>query len=119
MDVKLFQTLDDGDIEVITGEIQMTAGYDTAIYLSLYGGNMGGTWWGDTFGKVENQKTPSETQALTGSIPLIPANLLRIRDAVKRDIAWMDKAPDVGVSMPAVNKVQITVGTEITILGGT
>ena len=38
-DVLLFQTIDDGNVEVINGIITMSGGLDTAAYLSLFGGN--------------------------------------------------------------------------------
>ena len=38
-DVLLFQTVDDGEINIENGVVEMSGGLETAAYLSLYGGN--------------------------------------------------------------------------------
>jgi hypothetical protein len=38
-DVHLFQTVNDGDICVVGGLVEMSSGLDTAAYISLFGGN--------------------------------------------------------------------------------
>lgn len=53
-DVLLFDTEDGGEISVINGLVIADGGFNTAVYLSLFGGNKddggevasGDTWWG-------------------------------------------------------------------------
>lgn len=124
-DVLLYQTVDDGDIVVEGGLIKMTGGLDTAVYLSLFGGNESDDgiadnplqWWGN-FGETEIAKQyRSETQYLLRSIPSTTGNLKRIRDAVDRDLAWLlntgvARELDVSVGMPGLNKVSISVNVD-------
>ena len=122
MDVLLFQTVDDGDITVRDGIVDMTIGLETAVYLSLFGGNQddngltdsSATWWGNIDENREAYQYRSETANLLESLPAIPANLLRVEEAVKRDTSWLvsgDYAASVTVtaSMPSLNRIQIDV----------
>src|SRR5688572_30669781 len=97
-DIRLFHDDDGGDIEYVNGQAVMSDGLETAVYLSLWGGNeqdSGGDeterlqWWGNQGELIESRKYRSETQNLLRSIPAIPVNLLRIQDAVEHDLEWM------------------------------
>lgn len=122
MDVLLFQTTDNGEIELEGGLVTMTGGLDTAAYLSLFGGNVkdGGSqnsraqWWGN-FGETEKAKRyRSETQHLLGTIPATTGNLKRLEDAAARDLQWLvdEKAASsvtASASLIALNSVKISI----------
>lgn len=122
-DVQLYQSLDGGEITVIDGIMVMSSGLDTAVYLSLFGGNEDCTsrpgcqftWWGNYQETDKAYKQISLTQHLLQSIPAIPANLRRIEDAVTEDLQWLlDKkiASDIdehNVTIPAPNTIKIIV----------
>ncbi len=121
-DVRLFQTVDDGDISVVNGLFDMDGGLETAAYVSLFGGNEDDdgrksspfTWWGNLDEIDTAYQYRSETQNLLQSLPLISANLLRVEDAAKRDLEWFKSfniASEVLVeaSIPGINKIQIDV----------
>lgn len=123
-DVLLFQTLDDGDIAVEGGEVQMTNGLETAVYLSLFGGNdaddgLPGNpygWWGNE-GEDADTKMVSRLQNLLDSVPASSGSLKRLNDAAGVDLAWLAALGfDVGVSasIPGVNRVKITVSVNDT-----
>ena len=121
-DVKLFQTVDDGEITVVDGVVEMSGGLETSVYLSMFGGNEDDTgsdgnphtWWGnlDETGPVRQYR--SETQNLLQSLPATTGNLRRVEDAANRDVAWM---LEIGVassitilaSLPRLNVIQIDV----------
>lgn len=120
-DVSLFQTNDDGDIEVVGGVVTMDGGLATAAYLSLFGGNQDddgvtdeGEWWGNV-GEVEPaRKYRSETQFLLKSIPAVSGNLLLIEAAATRDLAWFISenvavSVEVFAALVGINRVEITV----------
>lgn len=120
-DVKLYQTTDNGEINVENGTVEMSSGLETAAYLSLFGGNEEDdgregnplSWWGNLGEDSENQYR-SRTQHLLRSIPAVPANLRRIEDAAKGDLEWFisSKAASsvtVTATMPGLNKVTLTV----------
>lgn len=124
-DVLLFQTNDDGVIIVINGVVEMTGGFETAAYLSLFGGNEDDdgradnekTWWGNLDEVDPAERYVSETQNLLQSLPATSANLRRIEDAAGRDLQWfLDKniasSVDVAVSIPALNRIDIVVNIE-------
>jgi len=124
-DVLLFQTVDDGEITVENGLVEMSGGLETPAYLSLYGGNEDDdgsddnpfTWWGnlDEFDTVRQYR--SETQNLLQSLPATTNNLRRIEDAAGRDLAWfteLNVASSVSVSatMPALNRLKLVIQIE-------
>lgn len=123
-DVLLFQTPDGGDIEFVAGQPTMAAGLPTAVYLSLFGGNEDDdgrdsnprAWWGNVDEPDPTRRYRSETQYLLRALAPTPANLRRIEDAAKRDLAWMlDRAASsvrVAASMPGFNRVRIVVTIE-------
>lgn len=124
-DVLLFQTNDDGEITVTNGIVQMTGSFETAAYLSLFGGNEDDdgskdnpqTWWGNLGIVDAAEKYVSETQNLLQAIPATSANLLRIEEAVKRDLQWfldlsIASSVTVVVSIPALNRLKVVVRIE-------
>jgi phage gp46-like protein len=121
-DVLLFQTTDDGEIEVEDGHVTLSGGLETAAYLSLFGGNEQDsgrpddplTWWGNIDEQQPERQYRSETQYLLQSIPAVPANLRRIEQAAQRDLAWfvtVGAATEVSAvaTMPAVNRVRLVI----------
>lgn len=121
-DVQLYQSLDGGEITVENGLIIMSGGLDTAVYLSLFGGNEDDngqpdnilTWWGNLSENDKALKQISQTQFLLKSIPATSNNLRRINDAVINDTNWLieNKIASniiVTVTIPDLNKVKITV----------
>ena len=120
-DVLLFQTIDDGEINVESGLVEMTAGFETAAYLALFGGNEDDdgsqdnphNWWGNLDEADTAKQYRSETQNLLQSIPATVNNLKRIGKAAERDLAFFvstgaASAVNVVVGMPGLNKVSIS-----------
>jgi phage gp46-like protein len=124
-DVKLFQTDNEGDINVRDGLVQMGGGLETAAYLSLFGGNEDDdglaennkTWWGNLDEIDPARQYRSETQNLLRAIPATSGNLRRIEDATARDLAWfiaerVASSVSVSASIPGVNRIKLTVDIE-------
>lgn len=121
-DVRIFQTLDGGDVVIEAGVIAMDGGLETAVYLSLFGGNDNDpagddktfSWWGNLSEPDPSRRYRSETQYLLRGMAANSANLRRLEAAVKRDLAWMlsegvASAVDASVTVPGLNKVRIQV----------
>lgn len=121
-DAQLVHTVDGGEVTFRDdGDMELGDGLFNAAYISLFGGNRhdsGSTadapkqWWGNFAERVEARKLRSETQALLLGIPAIPANLVRIEDAVLRDLAWMSSIADdisAACSIPALNRIAIEI----------
>lgn len=124
-DVLLFQTNDGGDINIENGTVKLTAGLETAVYLSLFGGNeddngIGNNlaqWWGN-IGESTLNRYRSQLQNTLESIPLISANLNRIKDAVNNDLSWLietDIAASISVELfiQNVKNLKITIEIEV------
>ena len=124
-DVFLAQTVDDGEIDVINGLVTMSGGLDTAAYLSLFGGNEAddgrasnpANWWGNIDETRPARQYRSETQNLLTGLPATTGNMLRIEDAVRRDLDWflsenIASLIEVDVTIPELNKVNISVRIE-------
>jgi phage gp46-like protein len=121
-DVLLYQTTDDGNINVEGGLVELSGGLQTAAYLSLFGGNENDdgiagnpeTWWGNTLENESAHRYISETQHLIKSLPITSANLLRVEDAAKRDLAWFKDrgvATEIRVSASilGLNMIKLTI----------
>lgn len=124
-DVRLFQTLDDGDITVEGGITEMSGGLETAAYLSLFGGNEEDDgsadspfqFWGNLSETQPEKKYRSETQHLLRALPAVTSNLIRVEDAAKRDLQWfldpgVATSVTVVASIPGVNKVRFLVNID-------
>lgn len=124
-DILLFQTNDGGDINIVNGIVETTFGLETAVYLSLFGGNENDNgignnlaqWWGNIDKPLLNHYR-SQTQHTLESIPLISGNLTRIRDAINNDLAWLIET-GVASSIAAetfieeVNRLKITIEIDV------
>lgn len=117
-DVLLFQTNDNGEIEIEGGQVTMTDSLETAVYLSLFGGNIEDdgsqdnplTWWGNLVENEPANRYRSETQYLLGTVPAVSANLKRIEDAATRDLQWLEAGTlEVSASLTGLNRVKIDV----------
>lgn len=124
-DVLLFQTNDDGDINVELGIVEFSGGLGTSAYLSLFGGNEDDdgrasnplTWWGNIDETKPDRKYRSETQNLLRSIPAVSRNLLRIQDAALRDLQWMlnqniASSVDAVATIPGLNRINLEIRIE-------
>lgn len=124
-DVLLIQTNDDGEITVVNGVAEMTGGFETAVYLSLFGGNEDDDgrsenplkWWGNLDEVDPVLKYISKTQNILQALPATSANLKRVEDAIKEDLQWLlDKnvasSVTVAANIPALNKLKIVVEIE-------
>jgi phage gp46-like protein len=127
-DVRLYQKDGDGgEVDCVGGQLAMDDGLDTAVYLSLFGGNDDDSgldgdkprqWWANLDEPDEARRYRSELQALLRGMPLIPANLRRAEDAAAADLVWMTDSGlasfvSATASMPAVNTVAIQLKIEI------
>lgn len=112
-DVFLFQTLNDGDI---TDALTVTEGLETAVYLSLFGGNENDdgqpgnplAYWANVNSDVADERQVSRLQNLLIGIQATTGNLKRLNDAAQADLAWLDGVT-VSSSIPRLNWIQFTV----------
>ena len=124
-DVLLFQTTDDGDIEIIGGLVTLTDTPETMAYLCLFGGNEqddgtadnAATWWGNVDEPDPQLRYTSETQFLLRSLPAVPFNLRRLEDAARRDLAvftesGVAQSVTVVASIPALNRILLVVSID-------
>lgn len=120
-DVMLFQGPDGGDVNVTAGVLALDDTPFTAVYLSLFGGNVedNGTtsteskqWWANVAEEVADRRYRSQTQAALIGLPAIPANTVRLEQAAASDLEWMQTegvASEVAISvtMPARNTARV------------
>lgn len=124
-DVLLYQSTDNGDINIADGVIELTDRQDTMAYLCLFGGNEDDSgsqdsklgWWGNLSESDPALKYISETQHLLRSIPATSANLLRVEEAAKRDLSvFTDKnianSVSVTASIPKLNWVKLAIAID-------
>ena len=123
-DVKLISTNDGGNLEIIDNFVQLTGGFGTPIYLSLFGGNKDddGTestknkgWWGNQLDSNNpNRKLISRTQAIMLSSPATPGNLNKIIEAANLDLSWFKSEGicdtiEVSGSIPSPDRLELSI----------
>lgn len=120
-DVHLFDSVDGGNV---TDDLETRDGLETAVYLSLFGGNALddgrpqnlSTWWGNIGENEAAKQYKSEAAFLLRTVPPNTANLKRIEAAAARDLAWL--VPEyvnkiqVKAFMPKLNAVNLTVSLD-------
>lgn len=124
-DVLLVSTPDGGDIVLRDGLIAPCRNFDTAAYLSLFGGNRGDadgrpkeTWWGNLIPGTERAEwMQSEFGATVEGRPLTAATLRQAAQAAERDLAWTKDeagADDVSVRLAAESSRRVELAVDIT-----
>lgn len=121
-DVLLYQSLNGGEIDYIDGQPVMTGGFETAAYLSLFGGNKDDdgskdnplTWWGNVEETDPDKRYISRTQYILQGLPATAANLRRLEEAARLDLNWfltskIASSVEVEAVIPEFNKVNIAV----------
>lgn len=121
-DVLLFQTNDNGEISIENGLVGMTGGFNTAVYLALFGGNADDdttmnnkkNWWGNLVEPDPLFHYRSKTQYVLSRIIPISGNLVQIEDAVETDLQKLIDfgavdSVDATVSLIDVRKVKISI----------
>ncbi|AAQ96552.1 hypothetical protein [Vibrio phage VP16C] len=96
-DVWMYQTVDDGNVYPVNGDLYRTDGLETAVYLSLYGGNPEDNgqdanrlgWWGNADQDDPARQMVSRFQHLVEGIPLTSGNVQRLEDAAAADLEWL------------------------------
>lgn len=118
-------------VEIVNGQMTMTDTFDSAVKLSLWGGNQlddGSAqsdegWWGNLLENQPERKMISKTQNLLRALPLTSSSLRQIEEAVAADLAWFvssgiaSSVENIRATIPAVDRVKIdgdvnAVGTE-------
>lgn len=123
-DVLLKSTLDGDDIVLEDGLIKDCRNFDTAVLLSLFGGNKKDlnarpkeTWWGNLVpGTKKAEWIQSEFGAMVEGLPLTSGNLRAAQAAAGRDLDWIKKeagADKINASLKAVNAARVNLSCEI------
>lgn len=119
-DILIYSTEDGGEINFNSGVIEMTKGFESIVYLLLFGGNIAdnGTdatkdkeWWGNKLEQNNPEKRlHSRFQNLIFGLPATPANLKRLKLAAEQDLAILisekivDKI-DIELTIPLKNRI--------------
>lgn len=89
---------DDGlDIDVVDGLVMPCRNFDSAVCLSLFGGNRDDdagrakeTWWGNLLdGTAGDEKIISRFNDVIMSLPMTGANIKKAKTAAELDLAWL------------------------------
>jgi phage gp46-like protein len=97
-DLLLTETPDGGEVAIENGLFVCDRSFNTAVYLSLFGGNKDDngkvknskTWWGNTLpGTAENEKLVSRFQAVISGLPMTIKNIQEAESAASLDLKWI------------------------------
>ncbi|MDR2097695.1 MAG: hypothetical protein LBP37_04165 [Spirochaetaceae bacterium] len=128
-DLLLMETPDGGEVSIENDLFVCDRSFDTAVYLSLFGGNKDDTgkvknnktWWGNTLpGIAENEKLISRFQAIISGLPMTTKNIQEAEGAAALDLKWiMDEgiAEKVTVSGRAITRDKFTLYIDVRAAG--
>lgn len=85
-DIALYHTPDGGEMTIINGEPVMDAGFETATYLSLFGGD-GESHWMHEY-QSESEKVYGKFYNFIRGNTKTVANLNKAEDLAKQDLQW-------------------------------
>lgn len=124
-DVQFVNTFDGGEICFENGKIAMSGGLETAVFLSLFGGNISTgffnrtTYWGDVWETDGAFFAKGETERVVLDNVLSRNSLLLLKDAITRDLSWIleknvatDIVIDVQVLTPNVVRVFLEISAD-------
>lgn len=114
-DLYLYQTPDGGEISVKNGEPVMDGGFQTAMYLSLFGNTTGREWWGNEY-LTESEKLKGEFYSFINGSPKSVANILQAEELAKKDLNWFltEKiADEINVNITSEDQDRISLSVEI------
>jgi phage gp46-like protein len=125
-DVLLLSTEDGGDLSIMNGLVEMTGGFETAVFISLFGGNVNdnGTdatkpdqFWGNLLDSDNpDESMVSITQNILLGLPATPANLNLVDQAIQLDLNWMKTnniADEINIDLSITSKNRINIEIEI------
>jgi phage gp46-like protein len=97
-DLLLEDTPDGGDIKIENDLFVSDMSFNTAVYLSLFGGNKNDngkvknkfTWWGNTLAGIsESEKLISRFQSIIFGLPMTTKNIQSAENAASLDLKWV------------------------------
>jgi phage gp46-like protein len=97
-DLLLYDTPDGGDVNIENGLFINDQSFNTAVYLSLFGGNKDDngkvknrkTWWGNMLdGTSESEKLISRFQSVIFGSPMTTKNIQRAESEANLDLKWI------------------------------
>jgi phage gp46-like protein len=97
-DLLLTETEDGGDVLIDNGLFVCDRSFNTAVYLSLFGGNKedngkvknNKTWWGNTLSGVsEHERLVSRFQNIISGLPMTTKNIQAAEAAASLDLKWI------------------------------
>jgi phage gp46-like protein len=124
-DVLLMETEDGGDVLIENDFFVCDRSFNTAVYLSLFGGNKDDngkvknskTWWGNTLpGVPEHEKLISRFQYIISGLPMTTKNIQEAEAAANLDLKWITDegiAEKVIVSGRAASRNKFTMRVDI------
>ncbi|MBQ7752638.1 MAG: hypothetical protein IJR80_03155 [Treponema sp.] len=133
-DVELVTKGGEFDIVIEEGLVKDCQNFDTAVLLSLFGGNCGDingkekeTWWGNLIPETkEEERIQSEFGCMSKALPITSGNLQKACEAAKRDVSWIKDeagADKIEAQLSATNAQRVQLEIDIqkdaaTIAGG-
>jgi phage gp46-like protein len=97
-DLLLMETEDGGEVQIENDLFVCDRSFNTAVYLSLFGGNKDDngkvknnkTWWGNTLpGIAEHEKFVSRFQAVISGLPMTTKNIQEAEAEANLDLKWI------------------------------
>ena len=123
-DILLIDTEDGGELVIENGLIKSDIQFSTAVYLSLFGGNVDDpgktntkrSWWGNLFALTESEKIRSRFQYIINGFPMTVKNIREAEEAARLDLDWMIKeeiADKINIEGRSINQNNFELRVEI------
>lgn len=128
MDVAVLNTLNGGDIQVIGNDLASQNGWGNMVFLGLFGGNIDAVtdnnrvatqeandFWGNTvlFPQDSDKQFNSTTEKTLKTVALNSSGRVKIEQAVKNDLAFMQSFANITVLVKIVSDDRIEIGIKV------
>jgi len=112
-DLILYETGQGGELRSFDGELEMTEGFGSAVYISLFGGEKDDSFWANDllFNGNDSEVIKSRTPESLQKYSLTKSNLSRIKTAVEQDLEWLKEFATISVDLQLTgfNKLRINI----------
>ena len=111
-DIAIYNDDSGGNIQVINGEPVMDGGFESAVYITLFGSDGTNFWMNEYL--TESEKIKSEFMGFMEGSPLTLLNINRSQELAQSDLKWfidegIADTIDVVVEAVGKNRVNITI----------
>lgn len=127
MDLQVRETGNGGDLNLVNNDLQVVDSFENMVYLGMFGGNteastsprliteQGFDYWANTlvYPNAPGLQFNSRTERTLNEVSLNSSGRLKIEQAVKSDLSFMESFAEVSVSVSVVSNDRVSIDVKL------